>query len=198
MSKIVLLILLSISFCSCQDNKFVKFGAFTNWAEVNRTPASASDGSSIQLKFIKFQDPKQIALYCLRDSAKPKNCYSDHFNKSVKSFEAVEGSLDHASIKALNETFKFEKVQENLSQIFNDYKKPLNPEIKSIVQKRKDFCEQNAHKFPKKCMTHFLEKDTFKVLNKIYSKKKMNGEEYLYIKNKLRHHLQEELTKKKF
>ncbi len=194
MIKKILFIFFTLSLlASCQEGKFVKYGAFTHWSEVTRGPASVNN-HSIQEEFIKFQDPNQIAIYCLRESAKPKTCYLDNFNKTISSYESEKGSLGPTNLKIVTETFEFEKVHDKLLLIFESYKAPFKDNIKNLVQQRKSFCMKNAEHDSQRCMTHYLEKDTFQVLNKINSRNKMNGAEYLFIKSNLKNHLKQELS----
>lgn len=186
--------ILAASIASCQKKSIHQKGYFTSYKqkESGREPASLVPSNQIG-QFDNTQDSKQILVYCAQNSLKMKQCYEHHFNQILADFVTTYGPLKPQELVALKEANSFESVSKQLDMIRIEILNGLGPKLKDVVAKRKDFCKVNTKKNPEKCMTQYLKRDTIALLNTYqYENKRMNGHEYLYLKNAI----QEDLGKK--
>lgn len=198
-NSFVLLVFASM-LASCQKSKFAKVGLFSKWESTpSRSIASVPKifKKKHQVTFINFQDPKQILIFCHSSSTKVKTCYKDHFNKTLVQFTKSYGPFSAEKIISLKEQFTYELVSETLNTLVSKVLEKTNDKMKKIVMSRKTFCEKNSEYFLKKCLSQYLEKDTFSVLNQFHGKNRMNGQEYLYIKSKIKHNLNKKFIEAK-
>ena len=179
---------------SCDSNLYGRSGAFTNWPIATRNPASTFP---IENQFNNFQDPKQVLIYCHLNSKKEKLCYNDQIQKVLSRFKNSNPSIDPQTYANLISKVSFEEVTKEFNEIKDHILSFSHDDLKALAKKRSQFCNQNSKNEIKKCLTHFLEKDTFTVLNNIQRKYKMNGPEYLYLKQEIQNNLKAKLSSQK-
>ncbi len=188
---------------SCQKNEVEKTGLISNWnQEAGRSIASVSDSTPEQAlsgqqqrKFEQYQDPKQILVYCKLNSNRPKSCYNNELNKILLSFSKNKDISSTFNLEKIKAHYQFEIVEQQFGQILASINSSLEGDIKKLVENRETFCLKNSSKFVNKCLTQYLNSDTFTVLNSFHSKmkRKMNGHEYLFFKNHIKEQLQAHL-----
>ena len=183
---------------SCQKKTIHKNGLFSNYQESTRSRSIASikpiNQNPVIKRFSKFQDPKQINIYCSLNAINVAQCYKRKFNKSVENFIQVKGEISKKDFQEINNHFAFEKVNEQVADIRDNIKTSLVPKITSLVSKRQNFCQNNSKLDFQRCMTQYLERDTFEVLNSFQMKQaRMNGHEYLFLKKLIHKSLEEQL-----
>ncbi len=179
---------------SCDSTLYSRSGAFTDWPIASRNPASAIP---IERKFKSFQDPKQVLIYCHLNSKKERLCYNDQIQKVLSKFKNSNHDIDPQNYADLINKVSFDKVKKEFDEINNEILSFSNDALTNIAKKRSHFCNQNSKNELKKCLTHFLEKDTFTILNNIQKKYKMNGPEYLYLKKAIQIDLKAKLKSQK-
>ena len=134
-------------------------------------------------RFLIFQDPSQIYIYCTLNSKEKESCYSDNLKKSVKKYEEKFGKLGEDELNGLLDSLSLENVQSSTQLKVDEILTNLEPNINKSINNQHKFCKENSKHFFKKCMEQSLDKDTFKVLNSYQRKNQMNGQEYLYLKD---------------
>lgn len=174
-NSFVLLIFASV-LASCNENKVSKTGYFTN---LNKVPSRAIAGVG-KIQNIK-QDPKQIYIYCSLKTVKVKACYEQKITKlKINPLERTE--------------FKFQNVLSEMDKINKILNEKLIAQLDKTVKTRTQFCLNKSIKNNKSCMTKFLDRDTFTILNKFQAKNKnMNAHEYLFVKNIIKKNLRSQL-----
>jgi len=181
---------------SCQGSKFPKSGHFSEFKIQTRSIASF-DAKTEELKksFRLFQDPKQMAMFCLLNSKKPKTCYNIHLQEKIERFLSKSNKDQEPKVKSqLKELFSFSQVSEQLEIIINKALDQHEEFVQSLINKRKSFCLKNSKKDTLRCLEQYLKRDTFTVLNKYQSKNSLNGIEYLYLKRKIQNTLQNKFS----
>lgn len=190
-----LLLVMATTIASCQKKSIHKIGYFTKYPikERGRFPASFVPTKQIG-QFDNSQDSKQILIYCAQNSLKMKHCYEHHFNQILSDFINTYGPISGEELASLKEINSFENVSKKVDLIRIDILNSLNPKINDVVAKREEFCKLNSKKNPEKCMTHFLKRDSIALLNAYqFKNKRMNGHEYLYLKNVIKKDLNQKL-----
>ena len=61
------------------------------------------------------------------------------------------------------------------------------------MNSRSEFCEKHSKYDLNKCLTQYIEKDTFTILNQFHAQNKLNGHEYIYFKDQFRKDLESKL-----
>ena len=182
---------------SCQKVKFPRTGHFTKIKTVARTIANKSDDDMFFEKFINFQDPKQIVIYCQLNSQKPEVCYNIHLSETINQFIISSKQNRSAEVKSLKSKLDYKSQVSKLSDLTEKAKNMNALLISTIVTKRKDFCSKNSKKDLEKCLNQYIKRDTFTVLNKYQSKFKLNGLEYLFLKQIINSELKSGLSSAK-
>lgn len=191
----MLMLLALFTSCSQSDpvptsGQFSKYKART----IYRMPASTNIAKMKLEEFSKFQDTKQIIVHCQLDSKHTSSCYRDIFNKKLNHFAKNSAPLDSESLKLIKQVHSFENVKNNFKGINTLIMDQANPRISKVVEKRAKFCEQNSKQNLHKCLNQFVKRDTFTITNNIQRESSaMNGQEYIYVKNIVEHHLKEKL-----
>ncbi|MBD64417.1 MAG: hypothetical protein CME62_04375 [Halobacteriovoraceae bacterium] len=187
-------LLFATAITGCQKKNFDKTG---HYAQVNlntRAPASA-DGPELQ-KFLKYQDPKQIYLFCALSSPKKTQCYKQHFQHVMSKFESKYGKFTREETAQVQNKFAFKVVEAEVKQVKQHILDKIDPELYNIVTKRSSFCEKNSTIHLDRCMTQFKNKDTLMVLNHYQKRnKQLNAHEYLYTQNFILEELETRLIK---
>lgn len=196
----LLLLAFASILASCQKKSIHKNGLFSQFEVTDQSRGIASISrnelnSKIAHNFVKFQDPKQITIYCSLNSINVKQCYKRKLNKTLKSFIQTSGAMTKAEFDSLKNTFDFNKTNTHVQKIKQRIKFQLSPKILALVNKRKSFCENNSKINFKRCLNQYVERDTFAVLNAFQMKQaKMNGHEYLYLKKIIQKSFKEKFT----
>lgn len=177
---------------SCQSSKYPKAGHFSITKLPARTIASESEEDLYVSKYLGFQDPKQILIYCNLNSQKPETCYEINLNDSLNSFIKFSQDNRDAPIALLKERLSFSNQYDELIGLTEEAQKYNMPLLLDISKKRKEFCLLNAKKNINKCLNQYIRRDTFSILNKFQNKFKLNGLEYLYLKKQIRSDLENE------
>jgi len=191
-----LMFVCAIMIVSCQKKNIHQNGYFSHYSLniQQRSPASISP-TPIQIgQFDQTQDSKQIYIYCSQNSLKVRQCYEHHFNQILSDFINTYGALEPEKLISLKEKNRFDIVQSEVQKIQSDILEKLNLKLKSIVSKREEFCGVNSKINPEKCMSQYLERDSLAILNAYqYENKRMNGHEYIYLKNIIHNDLKAKL-----
>ncbi|MFT6631154.1 MAG: hypothetical protein ACJAS4_001101 [Bacteriovoracaceae bacterium] len=193
-NSFVLLVFASL-LASCQKNNFAGHGLLSKWETASRSIASI-DPQEIE-KFKNFQDTKQIMIFCELNSAKVKSCYKDQFAKLLNRYSKKYPRTKSSSLTLITNKFSYENVKEEFEIILSQIYEKTNPKLDKLVSARKNFCEKNSEYYLEKCLTQYIEKDTFSVLNQFHGQNKMNGHEYLYLKNIIKSKINKKLIKAK-
>lgn len=193
-NSFVLLIFASF-LASCQKNHFSQTGLLTKWETNSRSIASVRPKEL--KKFESFQDPKQIVIFCELNSSKVKSCYKDQFNKVLSKYSKKYPQTKSSSITLIKDSLSYENVRGSFEQIIKQINNKTNKRLSELVMARKVFCEKNSEYYLEKCLTQYIEKDTFSVLNQFHGKNKMNGHEYLYMKTIIKKQINKKLLEAK-
>lgn len=161
----------------CQKKLYPSTGYFSQ--DPGRSPASIDSG------FYQYQDPKQIFIYCSLNKSVVENCYQEKFDLALKQYQAQFGELNTADLQQLKQSNSFNDVSAKVYNLARKLEQQLEPEINKYVNQRKIFCQKNSKYFFNKCLKQFTEKDSFAVLNKFHQKNQMNGQEYLFLKDRI-------------
>lgn len=172
---------------SCQKTKFPKTGHFSQFHEVSRSIASTEQ--SVADKFTQFQDPKQIIMFCLINSKKPKTCYLLNLKEKLSEFSTKEQKLSLDEQKELTQKFNYDSELAILNKASNTSLDIYQDQFTKIVQKRKHFCEKNSKIDLQKCLEQYLKRDTFTLLNNFQNKNKLNAIEYVFMIDKIQNKL---------
>lgn len=175
-----MLFILSTVLVGCNKDIVTKSGMLTHYKKLpSRSIASVNN----KMTFIKYQDPKQILIYCSKHSKHMRSCYNSHLKKIFHNYQMKYSHESLTEFQKIEDQYKFENIEKELTQINESIKKELTPLISDMVVVRTKFCKQNSTKYLKKCLTQYIPKDTFKVLNSFQQTNKvMNAHEYLYYK----------------
>jgi|TARA_Y100000768_G_C23886967_1_gene638113 hypothetical protein len=185
---------------SCEKNEFAAQGLFTNWKapqKISRSIASVKPTDKEVVHIIQYQDPKQILIYCKLNTTKVKACYNIHANQVLNKYKKDYGPFKSVELEHLKQQFSYQDVDQKLQAILKDVEMKTSKKVKKLVTARKNFCQKNSKYFLEKCLTQYLEKDTFTVLNQFHGKHKMNGHEYLFLKKEINKQLKKKLLKAK-
>lgn len=174
-----LLIVFASILASCQRPKFYSSGHLTTFLVQSRAIASVGSEENYK-KFIKFQDPKQIIIYCKLNSKKPKACYGVNLKKTLAKYTQNNKNLKQDQLNILTQQLSFERQDGILERLTEKILISEEDFINNLVNQRKVFCHKNAKKDVKRCLNQYLNNDTFSVLNKYQSKNKLNGLEHNY------------------
>jgi len=203
LNSFILLILGSL-LTSCDKTTYSSKGLFTKinqqykqqYLDDGRSIASVNPKDTLS-KFEKFQDPKQIFIYCSLNTKKEKICYNSELEKVLTKFKNKFGPLKPEEIKNIKDQYSYPVTQSTLKEVVKSISYKTTGNLNKIVNKRKNFCRRNSKKYLDRCLLQYLEKDTFSVLNKFHSKHKLNGHEYLYVKNKIKEQFETEFIQAK-
>jgi hypothetical protein len=182
-NSFILLVFASL-LASCQKNHFASHGLLSKWETASRSIASVSPQEIAQFK--NFQDTKQIIIFCEVNSVKVKSCYNDQFSKVLARYTKKYPRTKSSALSLIKNKFSFENVKNDFQHILKKVAEKTDPQLNKLVEARKKFCEKNSEFYLKKCLTQYMEKDTFTVLNQFHGKNKMNGHEYLYFKKAIK------------
>lgn len=158
-------------------------------ASIEETSGSQDQAIGHSKKFYSFQDPTQIYIYCSLNAKEANNCYSEQLQASVSKFQEKFGKIGKEDLNQLLDELKWESIKSTTESRVQGIIQELTPEINKTVNKQHQFCKQNSRHFFKRCMKQGVDKDTFQVLNKFHKKNKMNGQEYLFLKDAITHQL---------
>ncbi|MBT4790474.1 MAG: hypothetical protein HON90_02795 [Halobacteriovoraceae bacterium] len=188
-----MLLTLAFTLTSCQEHSFPKTGMFSEWIVPQRGIASVPTKIAPKTALIHQQDMKQILIYCRINSKNPNACFQHEFNALMLSMakEFPHSSSNEITQIKINNTYKI--IKNELDEITQNIMHKINQNLKDVVHNRKRFCEKNSKYFLHKCLNQYLTKDTFFILNKFYQKNKMNGQEYLYLKQVIKKKLSRSL-----
>jgi len=143
--------------------------------------------------FIKYQDPSQILVFCHQNSSKVESCYNQNLEKILKDFAKNNKNQNHIEkIAFIRSELSFETANQNFNSKVYELKSILGANITAAVKRQYEFCLKNAKIDLKKCVSKFKARDTFKILNKFQYENKMNGHEYLFVKNVILEKYQEQ------
>ena len=148
--------------------------------KLGRSIASVGTGAD---RFLSFQDPAQIYIYCSLNSKDKNSCYSKNLQASINKYQEKFGKLGSDELELLLDSLSLSKVEKSTQSKLESIVSELEPSINESINEQHKFCKNNSKHFFKKCMEQSAEKDTFKVLNRYHKKNQMNGQEYLYLKN---------------
>ena len=189
------LLMLASVLASCQKNNFPEQGLFTKWqTKSGRSIASIHSNLKPVSTLVSNQDLKQIVIYCKVNSSNPKACFKHEFADFISSFNQSKDKKNKHQIQKLKDQGQYDLIEKELNKITDEILHQVKPTMSKIVSNRKTFCEKNSKFFLNKCLSHYILKDTFAVLNQFYSKNKMNGQEYLYLKNVIKDKLRKSLS----
>jgi len=183
-----ILILISIvMLTACEKEHIATKGHFTNLepSQNSRVPASISKKSKFFKKFSQFQDTKQVYIHCKLNSKNADFCYQNQLKKVLTTFTSSHKNIDPQSLKDIKEYHRVDYIKEKMQQIDRRLVRTLNEKIMAAVSLRSNFCKKNAKKKVQKCLNRFIKKDTFNIINEYQRKsdQKLNGVEYLHLKN---------------
>ena len=194
-SNAFILFLFASLLASCNKKNIPKTGLFSTFKVPNRSIASTMDNlysPSTEL-FMKFQDPSQILVFCHQNSSKIESCYNENLEKILIDFAKNNKNQNHIEkIAIIRSELRFETVNENFNSKVYELKNKLELNIIAAVKDQYEFCLKNAKIDLKKCVSKFKARDTFKILNKFQYENKMNGNEYLFVKNVILEKYQEQ------
>lgn len=149
---------------SCQKNHIPNQGHFTHYQfEIKGGRTIASVAVSDQT-----MDPKQIYLDCkFKSEHELKNCFEEQLSQRQL-------------------TANYEETQTEVEKIADKIVLTLLPELNKYAEDRNEFCQKNSTLSFEKCLYQFIEKETIEIAN-LYQKshKDLNGQEYLFIKEKI-------------
>lgn len=169
---------------SCQKNSIHTKGHFTEITlkAPSRSIASSEEKNLDSLR--KHFDLKQIYIYCSLNDTRVEKCYKENIKKIIHQYEQKVGKFSEEQIKQLSSEEYFNSLElETKSVVFTIMKK-IDTHIGQLVNKRENFCKVNSKFYIKRCLKQYLDADTMAVLNKYQQHHtKMNGHEYLYLKN---------------
>lgn len=165
---------------SCQKSKIKTIGLYTEMGKnAGRMPASVAPA----LDF----DPKQIYIYCSIDSINSKQCYKQYFKQFLSESKSKRTSKEISEILT---DYEYEKVEGQVNGLTEKILDQLEPKMTFFINKRTDFCEKNAKVNLRRCLNNNIESDTMKILNgHQQSVNLINGQEYLYLKVKIKQRL---------
>lgn len=178
---------------SCDKRSISKTGYFSKTNQISRSIASVVP--TTMQDYAKFQDPKQLIIYCSLNSLNVDHCYKVHLKDSVSDFIRQTKNISPEESIAIIEYYSFEKVNNSLNSQISDLKFEIHSPLKSLLAKQKIFCKTNAQKHIGRCIEQFIQRDTMNVLNKFQFKHTLNGHEYLYVKNIIEKEFQKEAAK---
>ena len=187
---------------SCQKTKFPSAGHFTSLSQklnlTNRSIASAQEISQIELEYKNFQDPKQIVIYCQLNSKKAETCYNIHLEDSVKKFlkakAHIQSDIKHKHHKTIIQKYSYIDQSEELVKLSKSAMEIINLSLKGLIKKRSDFCAKNSKKDLERCLEQYIKRDNIALLNQYQTKNKLNGLEYLYLRNEIKRELKRSLN----
>jgi hypothetical protein len=169
---------------SCDKKTIQSKGMLTNFNKLPSRSIASIKSKTKKRQFINFQDPKQIIVYCTNNSKRIKQCYNKYFAEILADYKVKFGPLSGSQITLIKENYQYNNINEKLNTMNKNIDQLLTVNIQSIVVKREDFCKANSKKYLKKCLTQYLSRDTFAILNKFqFEHRKMNAHEYIYYKN---------------
>ena len=176
---------------SCQKKAFQPHGALTKLK--NSTGRSIASLHNTVPHFSSYQDPKQIILFCENTTKKVKVCYDKYITETLTEFKKNHPKLRNEQLDNLRETTDFQVVKQNFNEIVAIVMKKNQKNIQSLVNSRSEFCEKHSKYDLNKCLTQYIEKDTFTILNQFHAHNKLNGHEYIYFKDQFRKDLESKL-----
>lgn len=194
MLRVAYLLLSFTLIVSCQKkgDDLAKAGLFTKLKESNRGLASLSN--DLIEEFRNYQDPKQVYIYCHNKNAKQaKSCYEKHMQSFLEQYKKTNTVNPEYFQKVIVDS-TYSNVQKQIDNNVQYIYSITNSSINQLVDTRKDFCQKNAKVRTKKCLTQYIEKDTFTVLNKFQNSNSMNGNEYLFVKKALQKKFKHKLS----
>lgn len=165
----------------CQKSVIHKTGFFTKISKQNigRIPASTESN------FSNFQDSKQIYIYCQLNDLKPKACFNRHLSERANEF-GLKRNLASEKLEQIKSENSYDSIEKEVQSSMNKIFMALTPSINKLVEKRIEFCKENATVHMDRCLTQYLKKETFQILNGYQeSGNRMNGHEYLFLKNNI-------------
>ncbi len=194
-----LLLLLGAFMSSCQKGEFPKSGLLTKWHDRQTSPgrsiASVDPNDDVTDRFIKFQDPNQVILFCEISSKRPQSCYQDKFSMILNKYIKINSLLTATDATNIKEKFSFSNMKIQYKAALKHIHQDLEPRMNKLADYREKFCHKNSTHYLNKCLTQYLDKDTFTVLNEFHNKNKMNGHEYLYFKGYIKDQLNQKLMR---
>ncbi len=173
---------------SCQKKAYQSHGALTK-ITTGQSRSIASLHNTVP-HFSTYQDPKQIMVYCENTTKKVKVCYDKHITESLTKFKKNHPKLRNDQLDNLRETTNYQVIKQSFKEIVSFIMKSNKKNIQSLVNSRSEFCEKHSKYDLNKCLTQYLEKDTFTILNQFHAKNKLNGHEYIYFKDIFRTELE--------
>jgi hypothetical protein len=195
LSNAIVLFMAGSLLAGCQKRSFQKIGALTKLSE-SKGRFIASAKSSIPV-FTKFQDPKQIIVYCENTSKRVKICYKDQLTEVLNEFKSEHRSLSLDQQEEISSATDYSNIRPVFDNIVNQVKRDTKNKVDSLVKSRKNFCKENSKHDLTKCLTQYIEKDTFTILNSFHGNKKLNGHEYIYFKKQFKALLNQNLMQAK-
>lgn len=167
---------------------FSKFSAKEN-SSLGRMPASSASSFGNRAKsvlaFEKFQDAKQIYIYCSLNDLNPQTCFKRQLDESLKIFSRKR-SLSKAQEQSIKEHLSYANVKEETESALSKIFMAINPSINKLVDKRVSFCQKNSELYFNRCLKQYVNKETFEVLNAYqHHNLSINGHEYLFLKNRI-------------
>lgn len=195
LSNALILFIAGSIFASCQKRSFQKVGALTKLSAKNDRFV-ASDHKSLP-RFSHFQDPKQIIVYCENTSKRVKICYKDQLTEIINDFNHEHKGLSLDQQEEISSATDYSNVRPVFDNLVNMIKRDSQMKIDLLVQSRREFCKENSKHDLEKCLTQYIEKDTFTVLNSFHGSKKFNGHEYIYFRKQFQELLSVNLKKAK-
>lgn len=184
----------------CQKKLYPSHGHMSQSHKLERSRSIASVGEKKQRpvsgaqRFLSYQDPAQIYIYCTLNSKAADSCYSKQLKDSVSKYEEKFGKLDREELNSLLDELEWSMVKNETQTKVDQILEQLEPQINKTVNQQHAFCKNNSKHFFKRCMSQAVEKDTFQVLNNYHKKHKMNGQEYLFLRDAINSQLNKKVS----
>lgn len=198
MLKILITSLAFLGLIACSKNEVVPTsGYYTKSLETNsRVPANYSKNK--KLDFRSFQDTNQILIFCKLNSNHISSCYTEKLEKALTSYVQQHGPFKSKTIKIIRESNQFEIVSKNFQKLDTNIMKQAETKIENSIVKRVKFCHKNATQKIQRCLNQYVNRDTFAITNSIQrTSKKLNGQEYLYIKKRIESQFEKRLDQER-
>lgn len=169
---------------SCQKNSIHSKGHFSAYKIDSASRGIASVNIEVVERLAKHFDLKQVYVYCSLNDAKVKECYQENVEKIIKQYNQKSAGLEPSQIEFIKGQDYFNLLKNQSELIVLDIIKKVDTHIGQLVQKRENFCKVNSKFYIKRCLKQYIDADTMAVLNMYQNHhSKMNGHEYLYLKN---------------
>jgi len=167
----------------CQKSLISKTGLYSTLKTNNRIPASANTN-----QFTKYQDPKQIYIYCQLNEINPKKCFEHFVERKVSDLKKKNLKISSGDIPSFAQTqSEVESINQMIIQ--NSF-----PKIKKLTDHRQVFCEKNSKYYLDRCLNQYVSKEAVELVNVFQNNNSpLNGHEYLYLQKQFELKIQSEL-----